>query len=296
MILVVGATGMLGGEICRRLAATGKFVRALVRSTSEPAKKQGLERLGAELIEGDLKDRGSLDRACRGATAVITTAVAIGSKRGGDTFEAVDLKGQMQLVDAARAANVERFIFVSVSKGVRESGNPLVEAKRAVEKHLRESGLVYTILRPTFFMEIWLSPHVGFDVQNAKATIYGSGKNPISFISLHDVAQFTVDALTQPAACNTSVELGGPEALSALELVSIFEPLVGRPFAKQFVSEQELQARKTVARSPVELTFADLMLAAARGDVVDITEAARNFSFHPKSVREYARALLGQET
>ncbi|HET9419371.1 MAG TPA: NmrA family NAD(P)-binding protein, partial [Chthoniobacterales bacterium] len=157
MTLVVGATGMLGGEICRRLLAAGKSVRALVRSTSDPVKRQNLERLGAELMEGDLKDRSSLDRACRGAAAVLSTPTAIGSKREGDTFQSVDLNGQMQLVDAARAANAERFIFISVSKGIGESGNPLIEAKRAVEKHLRESGLVYTIVRPSFFMEIWLS-------------------------------------------------------------------------------------------------------------------------------------------
>ena len=89
MDLVVGATGTLGGEICRRLAAAGKPVRALVGSTSDPVKRQNLEKLGAKLVEGDLKDRASLDRACRGAAAVITTPTSIGAKREGDTFETV---------------------------------------------------------------------------------------------------------------------------------------------------------------------------------------------------------------
>jgi uncharacterized protein YbjT (DUF2867 family) len=294
MTLVVGATGFLGGEICRGLIAAGKPVRALVRSTSDPAKKQALERLGAELIEGDLRERRSLDHACRGTEAVISTPTAIGSRAEGDSFLTVDLTGQMQLVDAARAANVGRFIFISVSKGIGDSGNPLVEAKRVVERHLQESGLEYAILRPTFFMEIWLGPHLGFDVQNAKVTIYGSGENPISYISFQDVAQFAAAAAKHPAGRNATIELGGPEAVSLLQVVSIFEQLTGREFARHSVSEQDLQARKTAARNPIELTFADLMLAAARGDVIEMTETMRKFSFELKSVREYAQELVRQ--
>jgi len=68
MTLVVGATGLLGLEICRRLASAGKSFRAMVRKTSDPAKRELLRQLGAELVEADLKDRQSLDRACRRAT------------------------------------------------------------------------------------------------------------------------------------------------------------------------------------------------------------------------------------
>ncbi|HZR79215.1 MAG TPA: SDR family oxidoreductase, partial [Chthoniobacterales bacterium] len=221
MTLVVGGTGMLGTEICRQLATAGKPVRALVRKTSDPAKKKNLQQAGAELAEGDLKDRGSLDRACAGVTAVISTPTAILSRSEGDSFETVDLKGQMQLVDAARAAKVQQFIFISVSAGVGDTGNPLIESKRAVEKHIQQSGMVYTILRPSFFMEIWLSPHLGFDVAAGKATIYGSGNNPASYISFQDVAAFAVLALNHPAARNAIVELGGPEPLSQLEMVAL---------------------------------------------------------------------------
>src|SRR5437667_1898775 len=208
MVLVVGATGTLGFQICRRLRVAKKPVRALVRSTSEPARKDALTNLGAELVEGDLKDRASLERACRDATAVITTPTAIMSHNEADTFESVDLRGQIDLINAARAAQVGHFVFVSVSGNI--GSNPLVDAKRAVEKHLQQSGLTYTILRPTFFIEIWLSPHLGFDVQNAKARIYGSGQNKSSYISLHDVAEFAVQALTNPLARNAVIDLGGP--------------------------------------------------------------------------------------
>jgi uncharacterized protein YbjT (DUF2867 family) len=296
MRLVVGATGLLGTEICRRIAAAGKSFRAMARKTSDPVKKEILKQLGAELVEGDLKDRASLDRACHGATAVITTPTAISSRQEGDTFRTVDLEGQMSLIDAARAANVEHFVFISVAESIgKEGGNPLIDAKRAVENHLCQSGLTYTILQPSFFMEIWLSPHLRFDFQNAKATIYGSGQNRISYISLHDVAQFAVDALSNPAARNAVIELGGPEALRPIDVVSIFEEMAGRSFEKQFVSEESLQARKAAASNPVEQTFADLTLAAAHGNAIDMIDTLKKFSLHPKLVREYAKAVLGHK-
>jgi uncharacterized protein YbjT (DUF2867 family) len=279
-------------EICRRLGSAGQRFSAMVRSTSNPAKKDVLRKLGGELVEGDLKNRGSLDRACAGATAVITTATAILSQQQEDTFETVDSHGQMQLIDAARVAKVGHFIFVSVSGNLLKHGdNPLLAAKQAVENHLRQSGLIYTILRPTSFTEIWLSPHLGFDFANAKATIYGSGENKISYISLHNVADFAVASLSTPAAQNAVLELGGPETLSQLEVVRIFEDFSGRTFEKQFVLEEALHTRKAAATNPVERTFADLTLAAARGDRIDTGETFQKFSVRPRSVREHAKAV-----
>jgi uncharacterized protein YbjT (DUF2867 family) len=296
MTLVVGATGMLGTEICRRLAAAGRSFRAMVRRTSDPAKKDVLKQLGPEVVEADLKDRASLDRACHGATAVITTPTAISSRQEGDTFETVDLQGQMSLVNAASAAKVEHYVFISVSSNLgKHGGNPLIEAKRSVENHLRQSGLNYTIIRPSFFMEIWLSPHLGFDFRNGKATIYGSGQNRISYISLDDVAQFAAEVLSNPAARNAVIELGGTEALAPIEVVRIFEEIAGRTFAIQFVPEEVLQARKAAASNPVERTFADLTLAAAQGDSIDMSDTAQKFSLRPKLVREYAETVLGHK-
>ena len=293
MTLVVGATGLLGTEICRRLASAGKPFKAMVRATSDPAKKDVLKQLGGGLVEADLKDRASLGRACEGTTAVITTPTAILSQQPGDTFDTVDLHGQIQLIDAARAAKIGHYIFVSISGNLLKDGdNPLVDAKRAVENYLQQSGLAYSILRPTFFMEIWLSPHLGFDFANAKATIYGSGQNKTSYISLQNVADFAVESLSNPAARNAVIELGSPEAFSQLEVVRMFEEIIGRTFEKQFVSEEALRARKAAATNPVEQTFADLTLAAARGDTIDMGEIFGNFSIRPRSVRDYAKAVM----
>src|SRR2546425_2953079 len=114
MNLVAGATGLLGSEICRTLAAAGKPVRGLVRTSSDPAKVEKLRSEGVELVEGDLKDRSSLDAACQGVTMLIdTVSSSTFSRRSGDSIATVDLQGQFNLEDAARAAGVRHFIFVS---------------------------------------------------------------------------------------------------------------------------------------------------------------------------------------
>ena len=159
MYLVVGATGPvgLGGEICRQLRAAGKSVRALARPTANSERVAGLRSIGVEFVEGDLKDSASLDAACQGIHTVISSATTTVSRQPDDTIEAVDLAGQIQLVDAAKAAGVEHYLYVSFS-GAIEGDFPLRNAKRGVEQHLKQRRLTYTILRPTYFMEVWLSP------------------------------------------------------------------------------------------------------------------------------------------
>jgi uncharacterized protein YbjT (DUF2867 family) len=148
MNLVAGATGSLGGEICRRLAADGKPVRAMARRTSDPAKVKKLEQLGAEIVTADLKDPPSLVAACRGATIVISGVTAIFPQQPGDSISSVDHDGQVALVDAAVAAGVANFVYISFTGNLE--GFPLSKAKRAVERRLEQSGLVYTILRPSY--------------------------------------------------------------------------------------------------------------------------------------------------
>jgi uncharacterized protein YbjT (DUF2867 family) len=124
--LVVGSTGVLGTEICRRLVSSGKAFRAMVRSTSDSAKKDVLKQLGGAPAEADLKDRASLDYACLGATAVISTPTAIGSRQEGDTFVAVDLHGQMQLIDAACIAKVTLRFRFCLGQSVKTRGQSIV--------------------------------------------------------------------------------------------------------------------------------------------------------------------------
>ena len=113
-----------------------------------------------------MKDRASLDAACRGTAAVITTASTTFSRQAGDSIRTVDREGQQQLVDAAKAARVSRFVYVSYSHNI-DVDCPLTTAKRTVEAHLQRTGMTYTILAPSVFMEVWLSAALGFDAANA---------------------------------------------------------------------------------------------------------------------------------
>lgn len=291
MNLIVGATGLLGGEICRRLRTANQSVRALVRSTADKAKVENLKMLEVELVSGDLKDRASLDKACQGVNTIVSSANSVLSRQAGDSIQTVDLEGQKSLIDAAREAGVGHFIFVSLSSNL-DIDCPLARAKWAVEEHLRQSGLGFTILRPAAFMEIWLSPAVGFDFPNAKARVLGSGEGKISFISFADVAQFAALAVDHPKARNSTIELGGPEALSYSEIIAIFEELTGRKFEIEKVPEEALWAQKQASTDPLQESFAALMLGMAKGDVIDMRETLRIFPVQLCSVRNYAKRAL----
>lgn len=294
MHLVAGATGHLGSEICRRLRARGREVRALVRQTSDRSRVAALEAMGAETVVGDLRDRASLERACRGVETVISTANSMRSRQPGDSLESTDGRGQTNLVETAAAGGATHFVYVSVS-GNLLGDDPLGAAKRRNEEVLRASGMSWTALRPSLFMEVWLSPPLGFDFPAARATIYGTGDQEISWISLGDVAEVAVLATELPAARDAVIELGGPEALSPHEVVRIFEEVSGRAFTLEHVPVTALAERKARAADPYEETFASLMLAMARGDEIPTSPilAAAGAPLEMLAVRDYAERVAG---
>jgi uncharacterized protein YbjT (DUF2867 family) len=292
-ILVAGATGLLGSEICRQLRASGKSVRGLVRASSDPAKVSRLQSMGVDTVVGDLRDRASLDKACDGVTHVITTvsAIPMSYQAGVNDLQTTDVEGTTNLIEAAKANNVAQFIFTSISIDAAPEC-PIKSANSEVEQRLKESGLVYTILRPTFFMEIWLGPAVGFDAANAKAAIYGMGQNPSSWIAIQDVAQFAVASLDHPAAKNATLPLGGPEAISPLEVVRAFEEAGGRSFELQFVPEQALEAQQAAATDPMQQSFPALMRTYAAGDPIEMKDMAQTFAVQLSTVQDYARRVF----
>lgn len=289
--LVVGATGLLGPDICRRLTEAGRPVRALIRPTANAARRGELEAVGVQLVEGDLKDAASLTRACAGVQAVISTASSTLSRQAGDSIESVDQQGQLALVEAARQAGVDRFVFVSFREnpGIRF---PLTVAKRAVERALVSSGMAYTILQASYFMEVWLTPALGFDAANGKVRVYGDGNRPISWISYHDVARAAAAAVTEGTARNMIVELGGPQALTPREVVRMFEAAGAGEIATESVHESALEAQMNAATDSLQQSFAGLMLQYAAGDAIDTTTSRRLFPFQMTSVRDFIAAQL----
>jgi NADH dehydrogenase len=286
MILVAGATGVLGSEIVRRLRQRGDPVRALVRPSSAPEKVAMLERLGAQIVRGDLKDRGSLDAATRGVSAVITTVTTILTSQPGDSFDATDGVGTRNLIDAATAARVSHFVFVSFDTS-RVPESPLTAAKRDGEDHLKRSGLTYTILQPGLFMESWLGPFLFADPKAGTAKVYGAGTEGIRYVAVGDVAEVAVRALTVPTARNATIRFGGPDPLSQRDAVRMFEKECRKPFAVTDVPEQALEAQWQSARDPFEKTFAALMLGVARGLGADVDIPSRELAPKLTPPREF---------
>jgi uncharacterized protein YbjT (DUF2867 family) len=289
MVLVVGATGLVGREICQKLTKRGEKVRALVRPTSSREKTETLRSAGCELCVGDLKDSRSISDACCGVSAVISTASSTLSWQPGDSIESVDAVGQLQLVDAAKSANIDRFILVSFRRPTGISF-PLADAKRRVEESI--SALNFTIVQASWFMEVWLNPALGFDYANATARIYGPGTRTVSWVSFRDVAEMCVLALENPAAYRRTIAFGGPEALTPLDVVSRFERIAGRPFRLEHVSEEALRQNFEEAKDSLQKSFAGLMLGYLSGDAMDMAGVADEFRIRLTSVDGYAHQVL----
>jgi len=289
MVLVVGATGLVGNEVCQRLRSLGERVRALVRPTSSQDKIEKLRSAGAELCIGDLKDPQSIVAACRGVNAVISTASSTLTRQPGDSIQTVDAEGQLTLVRAAKDANVDRFVFVSFRRSPGLSF-PLVDAKEQVEGAIQ--SLNFTIIQASWFMEVWLSPSLGFDYANANARIYGPGTSPISWVSYRDVAEMCAITLRHPAAARRIIESGGPEALSPLEVVARFEKIGGAPFRVEHTPEQTLRAQFEEATDPLQKSFAGLMLGYLHGDAMNMAPVVDTFGIKLRSVDSYARSVL----
>jgi uncharacterized protein YbjT (DUF2867 family) len=289
-VLVAGATGTVGLRICELLVAKGRPVRALVRSTSRAERTSRLRELGADVVVGDLERPETLGPAVAGVTDVVTTASSFPVDPRPDSFEHVDRAGTINLIDAAEAAGVRRFVFTSFS--LAPDDFPFQGAKRAVEERLAAGTLEYTILQPGSFMEVWFSPMLGFDVAGGRVQVYGDGTAPLSWISSGDVAVFAVWALGAEAARNAALELGGPEALSQLDAIAIHEELAGTRLERAHVPLEQLEAQLANGATPTERSLAGVMLSVARGGVVDMRDIVASTGIRLTSVREVAERSL----
>ncbi len=184
-------------------------------------------------------------------------------------------KADQAVYQAARQAGVRKFVFVSIPQGMEPC--PLTAAKRTVEQAVMSSGMDYTILCPCIFMEVWLSPALGIDYPNAKATIYGDGHARTSCTSLGDVAEYAVQSLDNPAARNTLFELGHPQTHNLLEVVRLFEKASGKAFELQVVPAVALEAQRNAATDPLQVSFAALMHNMATGIQVNTSGAQKAF-------------------
>ncbi len=243
MILVVGATGTLGKKVSRVLLAANEDVRTMTRVV---AKADELKKLGARPVRGDLRDPDSLEFALRGANSVVAAAHSI-LGRGDESSEAVDEIGHMALIDAAKHAGVNHFVYTSAYGAALDHPIDFWRSKARVERYLRDSGLSYTIIRPTHFVEMHAYQLIGKAVLEGKRVmLMGSGRNPRNFVAADDVATVVVAALRIPSLRGEMIEVGGPENLTSHDVVETFERVSGQ---KAKVAHIPLRVLKVMSRA-----------------------------------------------
>ncbi|GFE67545.1 SDR family oxidoreductase [Chroococcus sp. FPU101] len=216
MFLVTGATGSLGRRIVRQLREANLPVRAFVRLFS---RYNELEDRGAEIFIGDLKQDKDIAKACQGVDYIIS---AHGS--GNDT-QALDYRANIELIDQALANGVKHFVYISVLGVERNySDAPVFKAKREVEKYLINSGLSYTILRPSGFANNLLPLAERFKDTGIYLLI-GDPQHRSSIVSTDDLARIAIASVSTEGAKNQIFAVGGPDILNREDIPRIFAHL-----------------------------------------------------------------------
>ncbi|HKW31476.1 MAG TPA: NmrA family NAD(P)-binding protein [Candidatus Acidoferrum sp.] len=286
MDLVVGATGLVGQQIALGLRRQGRAVRAFVRGGTHHEKVASLIAAGVEIADADLTKPETLPAACEGVETVLCTATSMPHGKD-DGLRHVDHDGVLALMDCAERSGVQHFIYTSYSGNIRED-SPLETAKRGCEKRLLSAKLRFTILRPSYFMEMWLSPALGFDPVSGRVRIYGPGDAKISYISFHDVVVFALAVAANPSHPSAILEMGGPEPLSQLEAVAICERKLGKKVKLEKVPLAALEDQHRSA-DPLQKTFAALMMGYAKGDEIPGSRGtAHQYGIALHSVSDYA--------
>ena len=277
MILIAGGTGTLGTRIVRLLKAHGLEVRLLVR---DPARD--IEDDLVEVVPGDVLYPQAVERAMDGVRIVVS-AIQGFSGSGDYSPRTVDYQGNSNLIRAARTAGVEHFVLVSVHGAARDHPMELHRMKYRAEQELRESGLAWTIIRPTAFMETWATILGKPLLETGRTRVFGRGNNPINFISADDVARFVELAVVDEGLRGGLVEVGGPENLTINQFVGTFEMLAGKEGKKSHVPLPMMRLMAVLMR-PVNPTLARQIQAGVVMDTHDMSFDPRKTDSRRESV------------
>jgi uncharacterized protein YbjT (DUF2867 family) len=243
--LIVGATGHLGQEMVKACKTQGHEVHALVRPATrgDATKMKSLQAVGATIHEGDLKDYGSLAKACKAVDNVISV---IGGFQIGD---------EGPLVKAVKEAAVKRFIPSDYGLDPAAAGPGscvLFDTKLAIHTSIKESAIPYTFVHTNGFFSYWvfslgdLTKLGGGKLPPAEVNVYGDGNVKGSFVSLPDIAVVTVRALNDPNMQNREVRIIA-NTMTQNELVEVWQKKSGKSVKKVKVSAADME--KTIATS-----------------------------------------------
>jgi NADH dehydrogenase len=295
MLLLVGGTGLLGSKVAERLAQRGIPFRALVRPGTASARLEGL---GAQIVRGDMRASPSLIAAMDGVDTVISTANAMARVLGGGTdlsIRDVDEEGNANLVRAAEAAGVQRFVFISFLEQILARTTPFGDAKRATERRLQDADLREVIVRPDMYQEVWLTPLVQFDWPNRSVTIFGKGDARHAYLAVDDVADAVVH-WSQADDAPRLVEIGGPERLTRNEAADAFERALGEPIKRRHVPRPALRVGSTLLRR-IRPAVASVMGQALAADIADSTaddRPLREIGLTPRPASRYIEEVVRQ--
>jgi uncharacterized protein YbjT (DUF2867 family) len=240
MILLAGGTGTLGRRLVQRLVARGLAVRILTRDATHVSSD------GVEVVHGDVRDPASLERAMGGVQTVVSAVHGFAGS-GGVSPASVDRDGNANLIAAAEAAGAS-FILVSVVGASADHPMELVRMKYLAEQRLQASGVPWTIVRATSFLETWIALLEQTASGSGRPLVFGRGENPINFVSVTDVAALLERVVVDPATRGQVLEIGGPENLSLNQLAALVQHAAGRASSPRHVPRTALQAMGLVLR------------------------------------------------
>jgi uncharacterized protein YbjT (DUF2867 family) len=265
MILVVGGTGTLGTQLVRLLVDQGEDVRVLTRDPARAADLPGT----VQAMTGDLRDPAAIAAAVR-ECATVVSAVHGFAGPGRPSPEAIDRDANRALIQAAAAAGVQHLVLVSVLGAGPDHPMSLHRAKHAAERALQASGLAWTIIRPAAYLETWIAITGAKLADSGQTLVFGPGRNPVNFVSAHDVAAVAALAVQDRSLRGQVLEVTGPENLSFTQLAERLITASGQPGRIRHVPLAMLRVMSVLAR-PVAPVFARQAQAAVVMNTTDMT-------------------------
>jgi uncharacterized protein YbjT (DUF2867 family) len=221
-LLVIGGTGTLGRQIVLQALTKGYQVRCLVRNFR---KASFLKEWGAELVYGDLSRPETIPPCFKGITAVIDASTSRANEL--DALKKVDWEGKLCLIEAAKVAKVQKFIFFSAQNVDQFKNIPLMKIKNGIEIKLRESGIPYTTFRLTGFYQGLIEQYAIPILENLP--IWVTNENTyISYMDTQDIAKFCLRSLQIPQTENQTFLLSNSKEWVSSEIINLCEQLAGQ--------------------------------------------------------------------
>ena len=237
-VLMIGATGRLGGQVVDALLRRGKRVRALVRPGSDTRR---LEANGVEIVRGDMLDRGSLRRAMDGADSVITTAAGYTRRQKGATE--IDTVGNANLAAAASQAGVRRYVLTSILTCDQTPNVSHFWNKKLAEDHLEELGVPFVALRPGSILDL-VADLRGDPFAKGRFIWLGSTRVPLTFVLAADLADYLAAAVDAAGVEGQRIDIGWNRPVSLQDIAEISGHLLGRKIRVRSIPNWPIRAHR----------------------------------------------------